>query len=239
MEQQVKPYNQNSQKKEQVEQMFDTIAPRYDLLNRLLSLGIDQSWRRALVRIVRLSGARRILDVATGTGDLAILLAKGGGSVTGCDLSPRMIELGRAKVAQRSLNISMELADAENLPFTSGSFDGLTCAFGVRNFGDLEGGLSEFYRVLSSGGSLFILEFSTPTNSFMAWVYKFYFHRLLPMVGGLISGDRRAYSYLPKSVDAFVCGDKFLSLLRGAGFCHCSMQHLTFGVATIYTAIKK
>lgn len=226
-------------KKEEVRQMFDSVAARYDLLNHLLSFGIDRRWRKKVVRTV--AGAGEVLDVATGTGDLALGLARGGvRKVMGVDLSAGMVEVGRAKVAKSPYadRIEMGVGDAEALPFQTGRFDAVTCAFGVRNFEHLENGLAEMCRVLKKGGVCVVLEFSTPRNRVWGALYRFYFHRVLPVVGRWISGSRGAYTYLPQSVDGSVQGAAMGALLTKVGFSTQSAKRLTGGVATIYMAIK-
>ena len=226
-------------KKEEVRAMFDSVAGRYDLLNHLLSFGIDRGWRRRVVRSV--GGAREVLDVATGTGDLALGLVRGGVErVVGVDLSEGMVEVGRAKIAQTPYadRIELVVGDAEDLPFATGRFDATTCAFGVRNFEHLEAGLREMCRVVRPGGRCVVLEFSTPRRGVWGVLYRFYFHRILPLVGRLVSGSKRAYTYLPQSVDWAVQGDELCALLRRVGFAAVEAKRLTGGVATIYTATK-
>lgn len=239
----VKPYNQQQTKKEQVHEMFDAIAPRYDLLNHVLSGNIDRLWRRRTVREVRRGGARRILDVATGTGDLAIALARGieGAQIVGVDLSEGMLEGARRKVASRGLagRITLEQGDAEHLRQPDAAFDAVTVAFGVRNFGDLEAGLAELARVVRPGGRIVVLEFSRPRNRLFRALYEFYSYKILPRIGGLVSRDRRAYEYLPASVGAFPAPERFLQLLRAAGFDDCRSRSQTFGIAQIYIGIRR
>lgn len=235
----MKPYDNDAEKKVQVQAMFDAIAPRYDLLNHLLSLNIDRAWRKKLIR--RLDKPTAVLDLAAGTGDLSLMVARAfpEASVTGGDISPNMLAVARAKAAKRNLDITFTVVDAENLPFPNEQFDALTCAFGVRNFQELTKGVAEAFRVLKPGGILLILEFSTPKRSILATLYKFYFKHLLPRVGGLISGDKKAYEYLPKSVETFPSSEKFVYLLNQIGFTEASYTPLTGGVATIYQAIKQ
>lgn len=217
--------------------MFDAVAQRYDLLNHLLSLGIDRGWRAKVVRSV--AGSAQVLDVATGTGDLAIGLVRGGvNRVVGVDLSPGMVEVGQKKVASYGDRIELMVGDAEDLPFADGRFDAVTCAFGVRNFEHLEVGLREMCRVVKKGGVCVVLEFSTPKTAVWGTLYRLYFHRVLPVVGRWISGSRGAYSYLPQSVDASVQGAEFCALLARVGFSKNSARRLTGGVATIYIATK-
>ena len=237
------PYDDRRPKQQQVEEMFDNIAPAYDRLNDIMSFGIARAWRRAAVRRVERSGARQILDLATGTADLAIAMARRipEAEVTGGDISEGMLALGREKVAQAGLaeRITLVAARAEELPFADGRFDAVTAAFGVRNFADIGKGLAEMSRVLESGGGVFILEFSTPRSKIFGSLYRFYFHRVLPRIGGMISKDRRAYAYLPGSVAEFPSPEGFLRMMEEAGFAGCRAKALTGGVAYIYTGTKR
>lgn len=237
---QITPYQKSDRsKKEQVRHMFDRIAPRYDLLNHLLSLGIDRRWRKALVRAVAKQQPATILDVATGTGDLAIALrTRTGAAVTGVDLSPEMLRLGVEKCLKLGLEIPMIEGDAEALPFPDGSFEAVTAAFGVRNFENLTAGLSDMHRVLTVGGGLYILEFSMPRSRFVAWFYRLYFLHILPVIGGVISRERKAYSYLPKSVEGSLYGKAFTDKLTQVGFTNVTLCELMGGIATLYTANK-
>lgn len=234
----MKPYNQSRGKKEQVREMFDRIAPAYDRLNHTLSLGIDRLWRRRTVRIVRRMRPGRILDMATGTGDLALLLARRipGAQVTGIDLSEGMLAAARAKAKAAGLGERIELVrgEAELTGLPDASFDVATVAFGVRNFEDLEGGLRELVRAVRPGGHVVILEFSTPTLPVWAQLYRWYSHRVLPRIGGLVSRDRQAYDYLPRSVDEFPQPGPFMRLMERAGLTHCRARSLSLGVAQIY-----
>lgn len=227
-------------KKERVEAMFDAIAPRYDFLNHLLSLGIDRGWRSKLVKMLGREKPQRVLDVATGTGDLAMMIRQAGVPiVVGCDLSARMIAEGVRKVTSNRLDIELRKEDAEALSFDDGSFDAVTCAFGVRNFGDTLAGLGQMHRVLADNGKCYILEFSkVRRGSLWGWCYGLYFKRILPTVGRWISGDKGAYSYLPSSVEQFLCGEQFLDAMRTVGFLECEQRRLMGGVATIYSAKK-
>lgn len=220
---------------------FDDIAHRYDLLNRLLSLRIDQLWRRKLVNRLPEGPDKHILDVATGTADLAIMAARRKGcKVTGCDIAEKMLAIGRAKTRKKQLGGQIELVSgaAENLPFGDATFDAAMVAFGVRNFNDLEKGLSEMFRVLKPGGKILVLEFSIPQNPIFRALYLFYFLKLLPLVGGLISGNRKAYEYLPDSVLKFPQGTEFTDLLQKSGFKNTLFKPLTLGIATLYEGIK-
>ena len=236
----VKPYNETESKKKQVEEMFDNISENYDFLNRLLSLKIDVYWRNQLEkRIIKLN-PQKILDTATGTSDLAILHAqKTQAEIVGVDLSQKMLDFAQIKVAKKHLEKRIQLVkgDAENLPFQNDEFDAVTAAFGVRNFENLEKGITEMGRVLKDNGKLLILEFSKPSG-FFAPFFMFYFKKILPSIGKIISGDARAYTYLPDSVDSMPCGDEMKNLILKCGFREASYKRLTFGVATIYEGTK-
>ena len=236
----VTPYASDGSKREQVERMFDAISPKYDLLNRVFSMGIDQGWRRQVIRMVAQEPVEKLLDVATGTADLAILASKVAGHVTGVDISDGMLAYGRVKIEEKGLKqrITLQQADSTALPFADGSFDAVTVAFGVRNYEDLESGLREMLRVLRPGGRLFVLEFSKPTRTPMRQLFRFYFHRVMPFVGRLVSKDSAAYTYLPKSVDAFPEGPRFVALLTVAGGREAKARTVTGGIATIYSTRK-
>jgi demethylmenaquinone methyltransferase/2-methoxy-6-polyprenyl-1,4-benzoquinol methylase len=239
----MKPYNQEQTKKEQVEHMFDNIAPTYDKLNHILSFNIDRIWRRRVMRIVRRSHAHKIMDVATGTGDLAIAMAKrvDRTQILGIDLSEEMLQVARKKIEKQGLEerIIVEKGDAENLSMVSTeSIDAATVAFGVRNFENLERGLSEIYRTLKPGGKFVVLEFSIPRNRLVRWVYAQYSHRLLPRIGAMLSKDRKAYDYLPDSVEEFPSPERFAEILRGVGFKDIKLSSQSFGIAHIYEATK-
>ncbi len=221
--------------------MFDRIAGYYDLLNHLLSLGIDIWWRKKAIAILKKDRPRVILDIATGTGDLAIAaMALDPEKVIGIDISGEMIQIGRKKVAKRKLDrvISLQEGDSENLVFEDNKFDAATVAFGVRNFEELKKGLREIHRVLKPGGKFVVLEFSKPTKTPLKQLFNFYFKHLLPTIGRLISNDSRAYSYLPESVLAFPEGENFTTILRDSGFKATEYKPLTFGICTIYSGIK-
>ena len=223
--------------------MFDNIAPTYDKLNHIMSLNIDRMWRRRVMRIVRRAKAHKIMDVATGTGDLAIAMAKrvDRTQILGVDLSEEMLAVARRKIEKQGLEerIMLEKGDAENLSMVaSESIDAVTVAFGVRNFENIERGLSELYRTLKPGGKLVVLEFSMPNNRLVRWVYSQYAHRLLPRIGGMISKDKQAYTYLPDSVEEFPAPERFSDMLREAGFCRVKARSQSFGIAYIYDATK-
>jgi len=238
----VSPYQgSDKNKKQQVEQMFDNIAPKYDFLNHFLSLGVDKLWRKKAVRILKGYSPSRVLDVATGTGDFAIETSRiGPKEIVGFDLSEQMIKVGADKVKRLKLDhlIHFKKGDSENMPFDDSSFDAITVAFGVRNFEDLEKGLKEFYRVLKPGGVAIVLEFSKPRYFPFKQLYKFYFFHILPRLGGMISKDASAYSYLPESVMAFPDGQEFLGILNRLGFSESRQWRLTMGIATIYLGRK-
>lgn len=242
MSEKVKPYkDSDSGKKEQVAQMFDNISGKYDFLNHFLSMGIDIQWRKKVLKIVKKEQPKTILDIATGTGDLAILLSKTNPEkIVGLDISNGMLEVGRKKISEKKLDhlITMVQGDSENLPFENSSFDVITVSFGVRNFENLNQGLSEILRVLKSSGTLVVLEFSQPTKFPMKQLYGFYSSYILPLIGKLVSKDNSAYTYLPESVAAFPFGDDFKNILQKIGYNNVSYKALTFGIATVYSAKK-
>lgn len=233
----VRPYAEEGSKRDQVERMFDRISPTYDRMNRIFSMGIDQRWRRRTIDLLLSEPVDHVLDVATGTADLAIMAARRGVRVTGVDISEGMLTGGRKKVEQAGLQdrVTLQAADGESLPFPDGLFDAVMVAFGVRNFEHLEQGLGEMRRVLRPGGRSLILEFSRPRGP-LAPLFRFYFHRIMPVIGRLVSKDMAAYSYLPLSVDAFPEGDAFLRILRGVGYVEASGWKLNGGIATLYLA---
>lgn len=239
---QVTPYkDSDKQKKQQVEQMFDNIAPRYDFLNHVLSLGIDKLWRKKAINILSAYKTNTLLDVATGTGDFAIAALKLKPSrLVAFDLSEQMLNVGRAKAEKLGVSdiIQFVKGDSEAMPFSDNQFDAITVAFGVRNFENLEKGLREFHRVLKPNGVAVILEFSKPKYFPFKQLYLFYFFSILPLVGRMVSKDRSAYSYLPESVMAFPDDQKFLGILKACGFTKSKQKRLTFGIATIYIAQK-
>lgn len=242
MSKKITPYKDSDlNKKKQVEQMFDTISTNYDGLNRVISFGIDVKWRKKVVDLVGSTNPDSVLDIATGTGDLAINLTKTGASqIVGLDLSEGMLEVGRKKISEKGLSEKIEMVqgDSEALPFEDNSFDAITVAFGVRNFEDLEKGLSEIFRVLKRGGIFVVLETSVPTKFPFKQGYHFYTKNLLPVIGKLFSKDKVAYSYLSESAAAFPYGENFNNILRKTGFINVEDKPQTMGVATIYTASK-
>lgn len=221
--------------------MFDSISGKYDFLNHLLSLGIDRGWRKKVRKALALKNPQRILDVATGTADLAIELARlGDVSITGVDISRGMLDKGDLKLNKLKLNnqIVLQQADSENLPFSDNDFDAASVAFGVRNFENLEKGLGEISRVLKQGGVLAVLEFSKPKNKLVSLAYWFYFNNLLPLVGRLISRSSNAYSYLPESVKHFPEGEAFAAIAKNSGFKNVEIRPLSFGISTLYLCEK-
>jgi len=221
--------------------MFNNISKRYDFLNHFLSLGIDKIWRRQAINLLKPVNPRQMLDVATGTGDFAIQALKlNPEKIIGVDISEGMLEVGRKKIGRLNLTDRIELksGDSENLGFEENKFDAVTVAFGVRNFENLEKGLTEIYRVIRPGGMLVVLEFSRPRKFPFKQVYNFYFKTILPKIGRLVSKDTAAYTYLPESVEAFPDGVAFENILKKVGFKDTACKPLTFGVSSIYTARK-
>ncbi len=238
----ITPYNDTKKsKKVQVAQMFDNIAGSYDFLNHFLSLGIDILWRKRAINEIGKINPKTVLDVATGTGDLAVEASRLSPSkIVGVDISEGMLEVAREKMKSKKLDklIDLQYGDSENLPFKDNSFDAVTAGFGVRNFENLPKGLSEMCRVMNTGGKLAILEPAEPNSFPFKQLYSFYFKGLLPLVGKLVSKDDSAYTYLPESVAAFPSGKQFLTELKKAGFINPQHIKLTFGVAALYTATK-
>ncbi len=232
------PIGEVDGKAEAVEDMFDAVAPRYDLLNRVLSAGIDRYWRRRAVRMLQDEQPRRVLDVATGTADLALRIERmlHPRETVGVDLSTEMLTRGRDKIAQAGLSprISLLKADAAALPFDDKTFDAAFVAFGVRNFEDLDAGLSDIRRVLRPGGTLVVLEFSRPRAFPIKQLYNWYSHHVLPRIGGVLSPDQGAYEYLPNSVAAFPDGTDFLQRMADVGYTDLEWTPLTFGIASLY-----
>ncbi len=242
MSEKITPYkNSNRSKKEQVTSMFDTISGNYDGLNRVISFGIDIKWRKKVVAILKKKQPQSILDIATGTGDLAInMIDTGAKKIVGLDISTGMLEVGKKKVMEKKLahTIEMILGDSEMLPFEDDSFDAITVAFGVRNFENLEVGLAEIYRVLKTSGTFVVLETSVPTKTPFKQGYHFYTKYLLPFIGKLFSKDQSAYAYLSESAAVFPHGKQFNNILQKIGFIGVENKPQTFGVASIYVATK-
>jgi demethylmenaquinone methyltransferase/2-methoxy-6-polyprenyl-1,4-benzoquinol methylase len=238
----VKPYGSEERtKKEEVAEMFDNISKRYDFLNHFLSLGVDRIWRKKAVRLLKHTEPKRILDLATGTGDFAIALLKLKPSeIIGMDISDGMLNVGRAKMQKNGFDgvISMRNGDSENLPFEDNYFDALTVGFGVRNYENLEIGLSEMLRVVRKNGMIVILEFSKPKRFPIKHYYSFHSKYIIPFFGKRISKDEKAYAYLPESVAAFPEGRNFELILESLGYRNVSSKLLAGGIATIYSGIK-
>lgn len=236
------PYKQSKQsKKGQVEEMFDNISPKYDALNHILSVNIDKVWRKKTINKLKAHAPKKILDIATGTGDFAVAATKlGDVKITGIDISEGMLSVARKKIAKKNLSeqIVFQKADSEELPLETNSFDATIVGFGVRNFENLNKGLSEILRVIKPGGVFYVLEFSKPVSAPFKQIYMFYFMRILPFIGRLISKDSSAYSYLPESVNEFPDGDRFLTILADVGFVNNKCFRQTFGIASIYEAHK-
>lgn len=241
----VNPYSIDGSKKDQVSQMFDNIAGSYDFLNHFLSLGIDKLWRNKMISELAAVNPKLVLDVATGTGDVAIESFKQLHSkdlkIIGVDISPKMLAVGREKILQRKMspNITLTDGDSENLAFPDNKFDAITVAYGVRNFENLERGLSEMQRVLKPGGKLMVLEFSKPTGFPVKQAFNLYFEHILPTIGKITSKDNRAYKYLFESVQVFPSGDAFVKILDKLGYTKTSCQPLSFGICSLYVAYKQ
>lgn len=238
----VVPYKEEvGSKKEQVATMFNNISKKYDFLNHFLSMGIDIVWRKKAIRLLKDKQPKQMLDIATGTGDFAIAALKlNPTKVTGIDISEGMLNVGKEKIKAKGLNdkIELQLGDSENLNFDNETFDAYTVGFGVRNFENLEKGLTEMLRVLKPNGSAIILEFSKPKKFPIKQIYNFYFNKILPGIGKLVSKDNSAYTYLPESVDAFPDGKDFIKILNKIGYKDAKAIPLMFGIASIYKATK-
>ncbi len=238
----IKPYGNNGDKAEQVERMFDSIAPTYDKLNHQLSWNIDKGWRRKAIRAIAPFSPRKVLDVATGTGDFAILAAQmlRPDCLVGCDISEGMMDVGKEKVVRLQLDniISFAKEDCMRLSFEDNTFDAVTAAFGIRNFPDLDRGLSEMCRVLKKGGHLCIVELTEPKRFPMRQLFRIYSHTVLPIVGRMISKDSSAYGYLTATIEAFPQGERMMDILARAGFADATFRRLTFGICTLYIATK-
>jgi demethylmenaquinone methyltransferase/2-methoxy-6-polyprenyl-1,4-benzoquinol methylase len=242
MKQSIKPdENKPETKKTQVTHMFDGISKSYDLLNRIITLGIDVLWRKRVVKLLQKEQPKSILDIATGTGDLVLELAKiNADKIIGLDISPGMLEIGKQKVKNKQLEnrIDMQLGDSEALPFDKETFDGVTIAFGVRNFENLELGLQEIFRVLKPNGALVVLETAVPQNRLLRSLYSLYTQKIMPFIGKLFSKDPSAYQYLSDSAAIFPCGEQFNNILRKNGFIEVEDFPQTLGVSSIYFARK-
>lgn len=238
----IKPYSPDGEKGQQVEQMFDRIAHSYDFLNHFLSMGIDKRWRRAAIDSLKPFAPKRLLDVATGTGDFALLAMErlGLDSLLGIDLSEGMLRVGREKVAKAGLadRITLQKDDCMQLSLQDDSFDAVTVAYGVRNFADLDRGLREMRRVLRPGGRLVIIELTSPVRFPMRQLFWLYAHVLMPLLGRLVSKDSAAYSYLPATMEAFPQGEVMQGILQQAGYKDVKFKRFTFGLSTLYTAEK-
>lgn len=237
----INPYRQG-EKAQQVEEMFDNIAPNYDKLNHRLSWNIDRGWRKKAIRELAPFKPEQILDIATGTGDFAIMAAQmlKPKRLVGADISEGMMAIGAAKIQQLGLQhiISFQKEDCLHLSYESGTFDAVTAAFGIRNFASLDKGLSEMCRVLKPGGHLSIVELTTPVSFPMKQLFKVYCHTVLPVYGRLVSKDKSAYSYLTRTIEAFPQGERMMDILQQAGFRETAFKRLTFGICTLYSATK-
>lgn len=237
----IKPYGEG-EKAQQVEQMFDNIAPTYDKLNHRLSWNIDRGWRRKAIQVLAPHKPQTLLDIATGTGDFAILAAEmlHPQAIVGADISEGMMEIGRQKVSQKGLSavIQFQKEDCLALSYPAESFDAVTAAFGIRNFAELEKGLSEMCRVLKKGGHLSVVELTTPMRFPMKQLFRLYSHTVLPLYGRLVSRDKRAYEYLTATIEAFPQGEKMVEILKKSGFSEARFQRMTFGICTMYFATK-
>ncbi len=236
------PYNSGEKKGKQIAKMFNAIASRYDIMNRLISLGQDKRWRRKAISILKPQSPATILDIATGTGDMAIKMHSmlSTCKVTGCDISEGMLEVARKKVLDLGLasEIEFSLGDCISLPFEDNSFDAVTISFGIRNVEDIERGISEINRVLKPSGTLVILELSVPENSFYKFFYKIYTKLFIPTLGKIITGERRAYDYLRKSIAVVPQGKAMTNIMSKVGMTNCCYTYMTFGACAIYSAKK-
>lgn len=237
----VKPYKSSKDgKKKQVEKMFDNIAYRYDFLNHTLSLGIDRLWRKKVIKHLKKYKPINIIDIATGTGDFAIELKKSGvDNIIGADISEGMLNVARSKAERNNVEIHFEYGDSENLKYQNDYFCAVTAAFGVRNFENLDKGLSEMYRILKKGGVLAVLELSEPRYFPIKQIFRLYFKNMLPLIGRLVSKDQSAYNYLPDSVENFPYGKPFLEMMKKIGFENTKLNRFTFGIATVYYGEKQ
>jgi len=241
MIEQVKPYTADGSKKEQVREMFNNISQKYDVTNTILSFGIHYYWRKKCRNILKKYHPQSILDLATGTADLAIDLASlQPQKIIAADYAVKMLDVAQSKIKRKKLQdlIEVKQEDGENLSFNDASFDALTISFGIRNFENYQKGLQEMYRVLKPNGILLILEFTFPKNRLIKWMYQFYFKFILPIIAWIMTGDKKAYDYLPNSVAAFPQYEEFCKIICNAGFLKCSYIPLTGGIATIYLAEK-
>jgi demethylmenaquinone methyltransferase/2-methoxy-6-polyprenyl-1,4-benzoquinol methylase len=237
------PYSSSTKtKREQVEDMFDNIASKYDFLNHSLTMGIDRIWRRKAIRMANVKSPSSILDIAAGTGDFSILEAqRTNAAITAIDISQNMLDIAVEKAQKEGLTsrITFKKADSLDMPFDDNTFDAATVGFGVRNFVDIPKGLSEIKRVLKHGGRLVVLELSEPSNPIVKAGFGLYFHKVLPFFGRLVSKDKEAYTYLPNSVDNFPYGDRFISIMKDCGYVNTSLKWLSLGIAAIYVGEKE
>ena len=237
----ITPYEgSNKSKREQIENMFDNIAPKYDFLNHSLTVGIDKIWRRKAIKIATKNNPNTILDIAAGTGDFSILEAeKTNAKITAIDISQKMLDIAKQKASEKKLNnIVFQKADSLDMPFDDNTFDTATISFGVRNFCDIPAGLSEILRVLKPGGTLVVLELSEPPNPIVKSIFDLYFHKILPFIGKKISKDDSAYKYLPKSVENFPYGQRFVEIMNNCKYQKTGFKWLSLGIAAIYWGVK-
>ncbi len=237
------PYKESSKgKKDQIRSMFDNISGNYDRLNQMLSLGVERIWKKKMVKAIKHTNPKKILDIATGTADIAVLQAEKipQASIIGLDLSPKMIDFAKGKVERKGLShrIDLVVGDSESLPYEENSFDAVSISFGVRNFENLEKGIEEIYRVLNKGGRIFVLEFSKPTIFPFKQLFNFYFGNILPRIGSWVSKDKSAYTYLFESVQSFPDFEKFTDVLDKCGFKNCKWKAFTLGICCLYIGEK-